>query len=296
MIASATLLGLSSVLSGPAVLFALALLFALGLTIASVRFRVEQDPRIDQIEQLLPGANCGSCGYAGCAAFAKAVVEGNAPVNACPVGGPEMVEKLARIMGVQFQVNVRTRPVVHCTAKTHHRKGRKPYLGVQRCSEANVIAGVQGCTWGCLGFGDCVEACQFDALHMEQGSPVFDYAKCTSCGACVKACPRNLIEMIPFTSETVLVVGCSSRDPARVVREVCQVGCIGCGACARVSDVFGMDRNLARIDYDKYQDIQSLQKAYEKCPAAALVVFGPKGRPIPVKEAFAKPEYAQTKS
>jgi len=270
------------------VLFLLALAFALGLTIASIKLRVEQDPRIDQVEQALPGANCGGCGMAGCAAFAKAVVLGKAPVTGCPVGGPSCGERIAAIMGVSFEMKVKTRPVLHCVAGSASRKLRAPYHGSLRCSEANLIPGVQGCAYGCLGLGDCIEVCKFGALRMEDGLPIFDYAKCTSCGACVTACPRGLIELIPFKNEQMLVVGCSSRDPGKVVRQVCDAGCLGCGACARKSDVFAANGNLACIDYTKYTDVDSLKEAFAKCPAKALVVFGPTGR-IPVKDVYAKP-------
>jgi len=212
-------------------------------------------------------------------------------VNGCTVGGSAVAEAVARIMGVAFDVSVQTRPVIHCGARAGQRKGRRPYRGVNRCSEANLIAGIQGCTYGCLGFGDCVQSCKFDALYMDDGLPMFDYTKCTSCGACVKACPRDLIELAPFQDESVLVIACSSRDPAKVVRQVCEVGCLGCGACTKKSNVYGVDRNLARIDYDKYVDIDSLQAAFEKCPAACQVIFGPQGR-IPVKDAYARKEFA----
>jgi RnfABCDGE-type electron transport complex B subunit len=283
------ILGVSSMVSGPAILLGLGVVFAIGLTIAKVRLHVEQDPRIEKVENALPGANCGGCGYAGCAAYAKAVVEGKAPVTGCTVGGPELAQGIANILGVKFEVQVKTRPVIHCSAHTNQRKGRKEYHGVQTCGGASLITGIQGCVYGCLGFSDCVKACKFGAMRMNDGLPEFDYSKCTSCGACVKACPRNLIELLPFKKEAMLVVGCSSRDPAKVVKQVCEVGCLGCGACSKRSDVFGVNGNLAKIDYDKFDDLESLAEACRKCPAAALVIFGPE-RKIPVKEAFAQPE------
>jgi ferredoxin len=123
---------------------------------------------------------------------------------------------------------------------------------------------------------------------MEDGLPVFDYDKCTSCGACVAACPRNLIELIPFKNEAMLVVACNNRDPARVVRQICKVGCIGCGACARKSDAFYMSRDLAHIDYDKYTNIEALRPAIERCPIDVMVVAGPGGS-VPAKQILAEP-------
>lgn len=281
---------------GPAVLLGMAVLLAIGLTIASVKLHVQQDPRVEQVDEALPGANCGGCGYAGCTAYAKAVVAGETPVNACTPGGEEVANRLAEIMGVSFDVSVQTRPVLHCSAEYDQRKGHMPYDGVPTCTAANLVPGVQGCAFGCLGFGDCMESCPFDAIHMHNGLPAFDYDKCTSCGACEKACPRDLIEMIPFTKESMLVVGCANHDPPKVVKQVCEVGCIGCGACTRQSDVFGITRFKADIDYDKYESIEQVRPAFEKCPAAALVVFGEKGKRVPVKEAYARPEYQKDDS
>jgi RnfABCDGE-type electron transport complex B subunit len=281
------ILGLSVIVSGPVVLVGIGLILAVGLSIAMVRLRVEKDPRAEKILSVLPGANCGGCGYAGCGALADAIVAGKAPVGACNVGGPAVGKAIADIMGIKFEVQVKTRPIIHCSAFEHQRKGKKNYHGIKHCNEANLIAGVQGCTYGCLGYGDCVSACKFGALKLDRGLPEFNYSKCTSCGACAKACPRGLIELIPFTQQAMLVVGCSNRDPAKIVREVCEVGCLGCGACAKKSDVFGVDRNLACIDYNKFENIESLQAAFEKCPAAMLVVFG-QDKKIPVKDAYIK--------
>jgi Na+-translocating ferredoxin:NAD+ oxidoreductase RNF subunit RnfB len=285
------ILGLSVIISGPIILIGIGFILAIGLSIAMVKLRVEKDPRAEKILGALPGANCGGCGFAGCGAFAQAVADGKAPVSGCLVGGADCAKAIAEIMGIAFEVQVKTRPVIHCTAFQHQRKGKKTYHGIQGCKEANLVTGVQGCTYGCLGYGDCVASCKFGALHLDRGLPEFNYAKCTSCGACAKACPRGLIEMIPFTKQAMLVVGCSNRDPAKVVREICEVGCLGCGACSKKSDVFGVDRNLACIDYTKFDSVEGLQAAYEKCPSAILVVFGQEKR-ISVKDVYAKSKSA----
>lgn len=287
--------GLPVLVTGPGVLLALGLAFAVGLTVASVKLRVDQDPRIDEIDAALPGANCGGCGFAGCAAYAKAVAEGKAPVDGCPVGGTDCATAVAAIMGIQIEAGVAPpQPVVHCGACDADR-GRKPYNGVARCSEANLIAGLQGCAFGCMGFGDCVDSCKFGALKMENGLPTFDYEKCTSCGACVNACPRLLIEMIPFKQEAMLVVACKSQDPGKIVRQVCNVGCIGCSACTKKSDVFTMTGNLADVDYEKYENVEALREAFDKCPTAVMAMFGPDGR-IPVHDAYPKEEAKQEKA
>lgn len=278
-------------INGPVVLLVLAALFGIGLTIASVRLKVETDPRIKEILSVIPGANCGGCGFPNCEAFAKAVVEGNANVDGCVIGGADCARRIAQIMGVEVNIeSLKKHPIVHCAARKEDRKGGGRYIGVKRCAEANVIVGVEGCTYGCIGFGDCVEACRYDALKLIDGRPHFDYSKCTSCGACLRACPRNLIEIITFKDSSMLVVGCANRDPARVVRKVCEVGCIGCGACARANpEIFTVEDNLAKINYHKYTNIEELKDPIEKCPAKMLIVFALDGKQyVLAKDMFAE--------
>jgi ferredoxin len=145
------------------------------------------------------------------------------------------------------------------------------------------MGGVQGCTYGCLGFGDCADACPYDAISMQDGLPVIDYEKCTGCGECVRTCPRHLYERIPFIHDSMLVVACSNRDPGREVRKVCEVGCIGCKACTKALDVFLVEDNLARIDYSKYQEVEDFKPAVAKCPRRGMVIFG-KPEPQNAKE------------
>ncbi|HNQ22602.1 MAG TPA: RnfABCDGE type electron transport complex subunit B [Phycisphaerae bacterium] len=267
------------------ILFGLVLVFAGLLGVAKEKLRVDEDPRIGEVTEVLPAANCGGCGFAGCADFAKAVVEKRAQCDGCPVGGSRIAEKIAGVLGVEVVKTFPYRPVIHCTAKDYQKLGRVPYDGVRGCVEANLLGVTQACTYGCLGLGDCVRSCTFDALHMVDGVPVVDYDKCTGCGACTKVCPRNLIERIPFRQERMLVVGCANKEPAKAVREVCKVGCIGCKLCQRLcADMFQVSDNLAWLNYDNYADEEdeNLQQVLQKCPAEVLVYFG---KP--------KPEYAQ---
>ncbi len=259
------------------VLFGLTLVFATLLGVAKEKLRVDEDPRIAEITEALPAANCGGCGYAGCADFAKAVVEQKAPCSGCPVGGSETANKIAEILGVEVVETAPFKAIVKCGARTQDKLGVVPYEGVESCVEANVVGTTQACVYGCLGYGDCAKACDFDALHMVEGKPVVDYDKCTGCGACVKACPRDLCELVPFKQEQMLVVACNNKEPAKAVKAVCKVGCIGCKMCQRFApDVFAVEGNVAHIDYEKYtgEETEEIKKVLDKCPAEVLLYFG----------------------
>lgn len=262
----------------------MALVFSYVLGWANTAFKVEVDPRIDAVLNALPGANCGGCGYIGCGEYAEAVV-GGAPVNKCTVGGEGCAAALAQIMGVELGAALPFRPVVHCGAHYADRLGRHEYHGEQRCAAANIVADVQGCTYGCLGFGDCVRACNYDAIHVVDGLATVDYEKCVGCGACAKVCPRNIITMTPFKAERILAVTCSNKDKGKDVSKVCTVGCLGCGACARTSKLFTIKDNLSAIDYDAYDPVCSLEvlNACEKCPRHRILFVG-KGAGDDVKE------------
>ncbi|MDZ4198268.1 MAG: RnfABCDGE type electron transport complex subunit B [Kiritimatiellia bacterium] len=243
---------------------------------AKKAFHVELDPRTEAVTAALPGANCGGCGFVGCGSYAEAIVEQDAACNLCPVGGAACAEAVAAIMGREILPSWPVRPVVHCRATTEQRLQRAPYSGEMTCAAANLIAGVQGCTYGCLGLGDCFRACAFDAIHVIDGVAVVDYEACTGCGACAKVCPRNIISMVPFKADRMLVVGCSNKDFGKDVKAVCSVGCIGCKACQKASDLFRVDANLPTMDYDKYnpEDLNSPLAAVEKCPMKGLIFVG----------------------
>lgn len=267
------------VLTTAIVMLALAGIMSLLLVLANVKLAVYVDPQQEEIADLLPQANCGGCGFASCAAYAKAVHGGVATIDLCTVGGPTVLEQLARVMGVDVTANYPYRPVIHCAATTTDRLQRGRYFGEPTCAAANVVGGVQGCTYGCLGFGDCVVSCEYDAMAMVDGLPQINYENCIGCGACVRACPRNIIEQIPFKTDKMLVVACASHDPPKRVREVCQVGCIGCSLCARVQpELFRMEGDLAILDYDAYSEESDFAQAVDKCPRESLVTFG---KPLP---------------
>ncbi|MCD6304316.1 MAG: RnfABCDGE type electron transport complex subunit B, partial [Planctomycetes bacterium] len=250
-------------------MLAMSVVMAYVLGWANRVFHVEVDPRVERVMEVLPGANCGGCGFVGCAEYAEAVVAGSAPPDRCTVGGPACAEAVAAILGVELEESFPYRPVVHCSARAADKLKCNDYRdGERTCAAADLVAGVQGCTYGCLGLGDCVRACKYDAIAIIDGLAVVDYDKCVGCGACQKACPRGVISMVPFKASRVLVVACNSRDFGKDVKAVCKVGCIGCGICAKFSEVFTIEDNLARIDYDRYDPADEAQvaKAVEKCP------------------------------
>lgn len=266
---------MTTVVLATSVMLALASLVSVSLVIANVRLAVHVDPRQAELEALLPQANCGGCGYASCQQYARAVHTGQADVKQCTVGGPAVAEQLAQTMGVELSVNFPYRPVLHCNAKASDRLKQGHYVGEHTCAAADVVGGVQGCSYGCLGFGDCVESCEYNAMQLVDGLPVIDYDHCIGCGACVRACPRLIIEQIPFKREQMLVVACANHDPGKSVREVCRVGCIGCGVCARKQpELFQIQDNLAQLDYDHYTGEEDFHETQEKCPMESLVMFG----------------------
>ncbi|MHC4875086.1 MAG: RnfABCDGE type electron transport complex subunit B [Planctomycetota bacterium] len=266
---------LTTVLTAAGVMLLVGAIFSAMLVVANRRLAVEVDPLEANLTVALPGANCGGCGFASCSAYARAVVTGQADVNRCSVGGPLVAERLAELMGVEAGVTFPYRPVIHCSATTEQRLLRGDYHGEATCSAAHVTGGVQGCTYGCLGFGDCVDSCEYDAMTLVDGLPRIDYEKCVGCGACVRACPRRIIEQIPFKADQMLAVGCSNHDPGKVVRSVCRVGCIGCSLCARVEpELFSIEENLAVIDYDHVSGQEDLHTVQSKCPMESLIYLG----------------------
>ncbi len=249
--------------------------FALVLLIASVKLKVEVDPKVDEIHRVLPNLDCGACGFAGCGQYAKAVLENPELLGKCAPGGAGTSSKIADILNLQVSDSgPLKKPIVHCRAHTEDKTVYARYQGIQTCTAANALANVQACAFGCLGFGDCIRACKFDALDIIDGLATVDYDKCTGCTACSKACPRHLIEMVPFRHENMMTVACSSKETGKSTRAICKVGCIGCGLCAKQSDLFKVEDNLARCDYVKYETTEKEETAMKKCPTKVIVYRG----------------------
>lgn len=228
-------------------------LLAFGLAVASKKFHVETDSRVDELEGVLPGVNCGACGYAGCRGFAEGVSSGAAAVNGCPVGGANVAKLVASIMGVEADGIKRRVAQVLCKGGFAEAKQRGGYDGPKDCRIAHATqGGDKACSYGCLGYGSCVAACQFDAMYMdENGLPVVIEENCTACGKCVDACPRNIIMLVD--EDQGVHIRCRSLATGRLVRQVCSVGCIACQRCVKVcpTGAIYMEDNLARINYDK---------------------------------------------
>ena len=243
----------------------------IGLLLVSFgrKFAVETDPKEEAVRDLLPGNNCGGCGYAGCDACAKAIAAGEASVNACPVGGETVASRIAQVMDVEVSGMTRMVAFVQCAGDCEHAKKSANYVGIQDCSAA-VTSGLtdKNCLYGCLGLGSCVKACQFDAISIVNGVAFVNRAACKACGKCVAACPKHLIELIPDPSG--YVVRCSSKDRGPAVKKSCSVGCIGCRLCEKQCehDAIHVENNIARIDYAK---CVNCGKCAEKCPAGAIM-------------------------
>jgi Na+-translocating ferredoxin:NAD+ oxidoreductase RNF subunit RnfB len=247
------------------------------LYLVAQKFKVFEDPRIDVVEGSLPAANCGGCGFAGCRNFAEALVkkaddEKSLEGLNCPVGGAEVMAKVGAILGLEVSVSDPLIAVVRCNGSFANAPAKVRYDGPATCAFAhNLFSGESGCPYGCLGLGDCVRACTFDAIHMdpETGLPLVN-EKCTACGACVKACPRGIIELrSKGKKDRRIFVCCINKEKGGPARKNCEVACIGCGKCVQVCpyEAITMENNLAYIDYVK---CKLCRKCVEVCPTNAI--------------------------
>ena len=256
----------------------LGILAAVVLYFVAQKFKVEEDPRIDEVEKMLPGANCGGCGFAGCRGMADALVK-NDDISAlfCPVGGGDTMKGIAAYLGKAAPEKEPMVATVRCGGVCDKRPRTNTFDGAKSCAVASSLyVGETACAYGCLGYGDCVAACAFDAIHInpETGIAEVDAEKCTACGACVKACPKNIIELRKkWPKGRAVYVGCVSKDKGAVVMKACKAGCIGCGKCEKVC-AFGaitIENNLAYIDSQK---CKLCRKCVNECPTGAIKLVG----------------------
>lgn len=254
----------------PALIVAgMGLLFGLVLAFASKKFSIEKDERVQLVREALPGANCGACGFAGCDAFAEAVVKGEASINGCPVGKAPVAEKIAKIMGKEAETGDDKVAFVRCQGTLGGVKPKANYSGVSTCqAAADVAGGNLLCRFSCLGMGDCERACPFDAIHVVDGLATVDRKKCVGCGICAPACPRGVIDII--SAKAPVGVACRNTDPGKDVRAICMRGCITCKLCEKKCeyDAVHVIGGVSVVDYDK---CVGCGVCVENCPTKSIV-------------------------
>jgi len=262
----------------------LTLFLAVMLIIANKKLYVYEDPRIDEVEAMLPHANCGACGYPGCRPFAEALVKGEMLPGKCSVSSEDGRNAIAAYLGVDAGMEEKRVARLACAGGSNVAVVRAEYEGLSSCRGAALISGGgKGCSWGCLGHGDCEKVCDFDAISMNEfGIPIVDDAKCTACGDCVEVCPKDLFSLHPISHR--LWVACKSLEGGDGVLEDCEVGCTACGKCAMDSkgDLITMKYNLPVINYSANHQTQV---PIQRCPTGAIVWLDEKQGPIKGPEA-----------
>ena len=257
-------------------IFALALAFVLGLALGFFKqfFAVQEDPLIAQIRDILPGANCGACGFPGCDGYASAIAAQKAGISSCPVGGKAAAEKLSALVGGDANVTPQV-AILACQGTKDKAFSRGEYIGVKSCRAARISTGsIKACTWGCQGFGDCVKVCKFDALSMgDDGLPVIDYEKCTGCRACSAECPQHIIRVVNRDLHGALPL-CSNLNVLKtLVAKNCKAGCIKCELCVKncPETCMRMANGIPVVDYARCTNCGTCA---EKCPKKVIKLFG----------------------
>lgn len=260
---------INNILSAGISLGGMGLIFGAGLAYSSKKFAVEKDPKVEEVYDALPLANCGGCGYPGCMQFAEAVVAGNAEPDGCPVGGEETAEKVAAALGLDLESSIKVIAKVRCKGDKEICQYKYDYDGLESCASANMLEdGPKACVYGCMGLGDCVDVCQFDAIKInDKGLAEVIPDNCTACGKCITACPKDIIELVPYGQE--VIVECNNEERGGHVKKNCEVACIACGICERSCpfDAIHVEDNLADVDYDKCTECMICT---EKCPTGAI--------------------------
>ncbi len=254
----------------------IALAAAVILHITAQKFAVPANPLADKIETLLPQANCGACGKAGCCDFAKACASADKDSFAqlyCPVGGRKVMQNIADVLGYAPADKAESCAVLRCNGSCQNAPQKNCYTGLHNCRVANMASvGSSGCPDGCLRFGDCVSVCKFDALHIDTqtGLPVVDASKCTSCGACVNICPRHLFEIRPMENNRQVYVACRNKQKGAVARKNCLTACIACQKCAKINPEIKIENNLSYIPASVSPEIFGPELA-KSCPTGAII-------------------------
>ena len=259
------------VLVSVVVMGALGLLLGLVIGFFAKIFKVETDSRVDLVAELLPGANCGGCGKAGCADFAKSVVSGENPPGKCPVSSTEQINAIAMALGIDAGGGFKKRAVVRCGGDIHQVARKINYNGVLDCASASLIAGgPKGCRYGCIGMGSCAAVCPFGAIELVNNLALVHPEICVGCGKCVAACPRGVIQLVPI--ESTVHVYCNSPEKGPEKRKNCKVSCLGCRKCEKTApDKFKVEGFLAHVQYDAAVLPTEEDVAAVKCPTGALL-------------------------
>lgn len=259
------------IIAAVAILGGVGLVFAILIALANRKLKVWEDPRIDVVTGMLPGANCGACGMPGCRAFAETLVKGEARPAGCNVAAAEVRSNIASYLGVEAGTAVKTVARMMCAGGTYVSVQQAQYRGFATCAAAAAVAGGgKGCTWGCLGLADCVRSCTFDAMQMrDDGIPIVDIVKCTACGDCVRACPKDLLEIHPLDHR--LLVQCKSLVAGDDVLESCKVACTACGKCVvdAAPALISVASGVAVVDY-QLNELAAVE-ATLRCPTGAIV-------------------------
>ena len=250
----------------------LGIIFGAILGFASKIFAVDEDPRVGMVQECLPGANCGGCGYPGCGGLAAAIVAGKAPVNSCAPGGAKAAAAIAEVMGVVAEETEPMVAFVKCGGTCDKAQNKYEYDGIDDCIMASQLAGAssKACAYGCMGLGSCVKVCKFDAIKIENGVAVVNPDLCVACGKCVSTCPKKIIDLVPKKKK--VKVQCSSKDMGKAVMSVCSAGCIGCNICEKTCkfDAIHVIDNIAVIDYDK---CKNCGMCANKCPKKVITGY-----------------------
>lgn len=250
----------------------LGIIFGAILGFASKIFAVDEDPRVGMVQECLPGANCGGCGYPGCGGLAAAIVAGKAPVNSCAPGGAKAAAAIAEVMGVVAEETEPMVAFVKCGGTCDKAQNKYEYDGIDDCIMASQLAGAssKACAYGCMGLGSCVKVCKFDAIKIENGVAVVNPDLCVACGKCISTCPKKIIDLVPKKKK--VKVQCSSKDMGKAVMSICSAGCIGCKICEKTCkfDAIHVIDNIAVIDYDK---CKNCGMCANKCPKKVITGY-----------------------
>lgn len=264
-------ISVKSVVVATVVVGGVGLLIGVLLGIAGKLLAVPVDEKEIAVRELLPGNNCGGCGFPGCDGLAKAIANGEAPVGQCPVASSEAKAQMAQVIGASAEEGVKQVAFVHCAGTCDKAEYKYYYHGLHDCRKLALIPGhgEKQCEYGCMGYGSCVKECQFDAIHIVNGVAVVDKEACVACGKCIKVCPNQLISLVPYEAKTAVV--CNSKEKGKLVKDACVAGCAACGLCAKICEAGAivMEDNLPKFDYEK---CNGCGKCAEKCVQKCIVM------------------------